>query len=225
MDRRNFIKGAAAIAVTPFGTAHSVLLQGERRMKISAAPVTFPEALVLWNPCADYYFKMKFQKTVSIKMGKEFKKQDPYGFECLPLCGNTHAVFLRGVSVRAKGPEAVLDATTVTVALDGERIVDRLPIRKAEKLEGQDFLPEFDQKRTSLFQAVTMRKKMVGMFMPNVTRVNVDLFRPETTEDGGLVVEMLLDMAEYVCVKMPDAVVGRHYPWGWWNTEDAAQKS
>lgn len=224
MNRRNFIKGAAALAVTPMGTAHSVLLQGERRMKISAAPVTFPEALVLWNPCADYYFKMKFDKTVPVQMVKEFKKQDPYGFECLPLCDNTHAVFLRGVSVRAKGPKAALDATTVTVALDGERIVTGLPIRKAETIGGQDFLPEFDQKRTSLFQAWTMEKKMVGMFMPNVTRVNVDLFRPETPEDGGLVVEMLLDMAEYVCIKAPDGVAERHHPWGWWDTMDSAQK-
>lgn len=222
MNRRNFIKGAAAVAVTPVGTAHSILLQGERRMKTE--PVTFPEALVLWNPCADYYFKMKFDKTVAVKMVRESKKQDPCAFECLPLCGNTHAVFLRGVSVRAKGHEAVLDATTVTVALDGERIVNRLPIRKAETIEGRDFLPEFDKKRTSLFQAVTMRKKMVGMFMPHATRVNVDLFRPETSEDVGLVVEMLLDMAEYVSVKMPDRVVGRHYPWGWWNTEDSAPK-
>jgi hypothetical protein len=223
MDRRNFIKGAAAIAVTPFGTASRVLLQGERRMKTSVAPVTFPEALVLRNPVADYYFKMKFDKTVAVKMVRESKKQDPYFFECLPFCRNDHAVFLRGVSVRAKGPQAVLDATTVTVALDGERIVDRLPIRKAENLEGQDFL--FEEKRTSLFQAWTMRKKMVGMFMPNATRVNVDLFRPETPEDGGLVVEMLLDMAEYVCIKVPDALVEHHqYPWGWWNTEDSAPK-
>lgn len=225
MDRRNFIKSAVAtgaLAVTPFGTAPRVLPRGEHRVKI--APMAFPEALVLRNPVADYYFKMEFQKTVPVQMVLEPKKQDPGAFECLPLCGNTHAVFLRGVSVRAKGPEAVLDATTVTVALDGERIVNRLPIRKAEKIEGQDFL--FEEKRTSLFQAWTMKKKMVGMFMPNATRVNVDLFRPENSEDSSLVIEMRLDMAEYVSIKVPDGLAKRHqYRWGWWDTVDAAQKS
>jgi hypothetical protein len=225
MDRRNFIKGVfatGAIAVTPFGTAPRVLLQGERFMKTTSAPMTFPETLVLRNPDADYYFKMKFEKKVSVQVVREPKKQYPCSFECLPLCANTHAVFLRGISVRAQGPEAVLDATTVTVALDGERIVDRLPIRKAEKLEGQDFLLE--EKRTDLFQALTMEKKMVGMFMPNATHVVVDIFRPDPSQDGGLVVEMLLDMAEYVSIKVPDGLAERHYPWGWWNTEDSAQK-
>lgn len=215
LTRRTFIGNTAATmaALTLGGST------GERCMK--TAPETFPEALVLRNPVADYYFKMKFQKTVTVQMVRESKKHDPCAFECIPLCGNTHAVFLRGVSVRAKGPVTVLDATTVTVALDGERIANRIPIRKAEKLEGQDFV--FEEKRTSTFQSLTMGKKMVGMFMPHATRVNVDIFPPENTEDGSLVVEMLLDMAEYVCIKAPDGLAEHHYPWGWWDTVDAAQ--
>lgn len=224
MNRRNFIKVAAAIAVTPVGTAHSVLLQGERRMKTE--PVTFPEALVLWNPVADYYYKMNLAQPVSVQAVKESKKHDPCAlriYEWTQFCGIKLAVLLRGISIKAKGSEAAMNSALVTVSLDGERVVNRLPLRKAERIRGQDL--SFEEKRTSLFRAVTMERQIVGMFMPNGTHVTVDLFRPENPKDSGLVVEMRLDMAEYVCIKVPDGVRERHqYRWGWWDAADAAPK-
>lgn len=173
-------------------------------MEQTARKSAFPEVLVLFNPFARYYYKTKFHDTVAVRMTRHSKGYCGNVFTWTLSCDSLQAAVLRRASVTANGPESALDAARVSLMLDGDPIVGRLPIRKAEKLGSEDFSVN---DRHSLFRALTTEMKYFGPFMPHGTRVDLRL---EGVEEGKIDVMVDLDMAIYAGTKGADGIAEQY---------------